>query len=128
MRTFDKYKKSVTIQQIMKLKPSIKQVTTKNFISWVKNLPDKKSFDYMDNENCVFASFVKSLGFKWVSCGSSNYSVNYKTWGEYGCEYKIPMTIYKIIGNTKIPESTYRNCRNNIITKEMLMESIRKIN
>lgn len=52
----------------------INNFTKDNFINWVKTKKDEDKFNYYDPENCIFAQFLKSLGYT-GKCGYKSFSL-----------------------------------------------------
>lgn len=43
------------------------------FGPWVAKQPANKSFDYVDNEQCAFAQYLRASGYDDAHCNSENY-------------------------------------------------------
>ena len=97
-----------------------KKITYKNFVAWVNSLPKNKRFNYVEIHNCVFASFLKSLGAEHVTVGGASYRIGYYT---NNPNEQIPHKIQLILDSTVIQRSLDKNY-NLWITRKQLTKAI----
>lgn len=67
----------------------LKKFTRENFAKFLKTKKDSDTYYYSDNRNCLFAKFLKSMGYK-ASCASANVGFGIITDDDCGEYYQFP--------------------------------------